>query len=335
MIFSRRMIYFGDTVPYYEGGSPKMMASIRYGSNKYKYLLAVTEDANKWYVVKGFSDVTYNHKLGVIYNKPMFYCMTKDYAKYTTNGKDWFDIGLPGTHTVATLYSGCKALYFANNKYTMLISPTEVYQSTDLQTWTATAYTFNNAAAADVSLSVYPKWGGGNYYYAIFRVSSKSTVYRSTNGLSWTQIGVNNMYSFSGISCDTKGFMMAWGYIAVSQTTKKFSNLYYKNYSTSYTSLSANIVHSSGPNNAGLVYMRIKQPDDSYIHYKASTSAMATQTALSTTGIYSGYANQLDLFYTGNTSSPKYSRDLVTETAFDFSEIVGSEPVGYTVIAAL
>ena len=312
-----------------------MMASLRVGSSNYKYYLAVTEDANKWYVVNGFSDVTTMHKLGVIYNKPMFYCLTQNYAKYTTNGKDWTDFGIPGEYTVANFYSKCKAIYFINNKYYLLFSASEVYSSTDLQTWTATAYTFNNAQASAVSISVYPKWGGGNYLYGIFNANNKSTVYRSTDGLSWTQIGVNNIYSFSGISCNKSGFMMAWGYIGVSGTTKKFANLYYRNYSSSYTSLSANITHSSGANNAGLVYMRVKESDDTYTHYKANTSAMATMTALSTTGIFSGYANDLDIFFTNNTSSPKYSRDLATETEFDFSEITKGLTVSYCTMVAL
>lgn len=303
----------------YFKGNAKILAVLTYrtsGSSTSKYLTVGSEDAVTWYPIKSLEKITSPITIKTVMNTNAFVYKDKilQEFKYSFDGVNWKDVGIPAGVDLSNFYTTSYAInYFNGYYYFILGKPSNVFKSTDLQNWQAVTYTYSDGRnVTSFSNSTMPTYGGG-YFYCCFS-DTKSALYRSNDGENWTYIIANNRYTHRGTACDSTGFVTAFGYTG-SQT---FSNVYFKNYSTSYSSYQGDVTRIVVSKKRGLVYIRING-----MNKKSTVDAFPTFT--DTEFSFSNYSEYFDFFYSENTSeAPSYSKDLVTSTPFDFSSVVSS-----------
>lgn len=303
----------------YFKGNAKILAVLTYrtsGSTTDKYLTVGSEDAVTWYPIKSLEKITSPLTIQTVMNANAFVYKhngLKEF-KYSFDGVNWSDVGIPTGADLSKFYSSLYSVHYFNGYYYLLmVYPFSIYKSKDFKNWQAVTYTYSDGRnVTSFSNSTMPTYGGG-YFYCCFK-DTKSALYRSNDGENWTYIIANNRYTHKGTACDNTGFVTAFG----STGSQTFSNVYFKNYSTHYSSFQGDVSQMLVSKKRGLIYIRINDMN--------KKSTVGTFPTFTDSGFYfTDYSEYFDFFYCGNTSSPSfYSKDLVTSILFDFSSVVSS-----------
>lgn len=315
-IFSK--ILLKQSSKQYFTGTAHIIATLRYtvtGSSTYRYMVVGSEDAIDWYPIKAFENLATIPSIQNVLNAHAFvYKNNKLQAfRYSFDGVNWFDCGIPSGVDTSTFYSTSYFVYYINGYYYLMLG-VQGYKSADFQNWQSFDYTYSNGGSVTGRANAQTPTYGGGYLYCCFNNNSKSTLYRSSDGENWTYIQANNRYVHRGTAPDDSGFVAAYGYTG----SQGFSNIYFKNYSTSYSSFLADVTRMLVSKKRGLIYARYNGTNK-----KSTVSTLPTFTDCSQSPVQ--YSDYFDFFCSGNTSSvPTYTRDLETATEFDFSSAVSS-----------